>query len=100
MSVSAITAAAMPAISQISLNTVESGGTQSNFGQILQSTIGQVEQSRQTANEAVSKYLSGEQGELHSTVLATQKADLQFDLFLQVRNKIVNAYQEIMRMQL
>jgi flagellar hook-basal body complex protein FliE len=36
---------------------------------------------------------------LHTTVLATQRAELSFDLFLQVRNKVVAAYQEIMRMQ-
>jgi len=48
----------------------------------------------------VEQFLSGEGGELHSTILATQKAELSFDLFLQMRNKVVSAYQEIMRMQM
>jgi flagellar hook-basal body complex protein FliE len=38
--------------------------------------------------------------ELHSTVLAAQKAELSFEMFLQMRNKVVQAYQEIMRSQI
>ncbi len=37
---------------------------------------------------------------LHTTILATQQAELSLDLFLQARNKVVSAYQEIMRMQM
>jgi len=37
---------------------------------------------------------------LHTAVLATQRAELFFQLFLQARNKVVDAYQEIMRMQM
>ena len=48
---------------------------------------------------AIQGYLSGQNGELHSTILATQTAELQFDMFMQVRNKVVGAYQEIMKMQ-
>jgi flagellar hook-basal body complex protein FliE len=47
----------------------------------------------------VERFLSGEGEELHTTVLATQRAELAFEMFLQARNKVVNAYQEIMRMQ-
>ena len=101
MSVSAINPATLSQISQIPLTaaTGVSAGP-SDFGQILQSTINQVEQTHKTANDAIGKFLSGEEGELHNTVLATQKADLQFEMFMQVRNKVVNAYQEIMRMQI
>jgi flagellar hook-basal body complex protein FliE len=48
----------------------------------------------------VERFLSGEGEELHNTVLATTRAELSFDMFLQTRNKVVNAYQEIMKMQL
>jgi flagellar hook-basal body complex protein FliE len=37
---------------------------------------------------------------LHSTILATQKASLDFELLLQVRNKVVSAYDEVMKMQI
>jgi flagellar hook-basal body complex protein FliE len=61
--------------------------------------IGNVEQSQAQASQAAQNFLSGGDEELHSVALAAQRADLQFNLFLQVRNKAVSAYQEIMRMQ-
>ncbi len=73
-----------------------SGG---EFQNVLKSVVQQVESTNTNANAAVQNFLAGAEGELHSTILATQKADLEFDMFLQVRNKVVSAYQEIMRMQ-
>jgi flagellar hook-basal body complex protein FliE len=69
------------------------------FQQVLHSAIQQVEASHGAADSAVQGFLSGENQELHSTILATQKAELDFELFLQIRNKVVSAYQEVMRMQ-
>ena len=70
------------------------------FQDILSSAIGKVEAIGQTASQSVERFLSGEGEELHTTMLATQQAELSFDLFLQARNKVVSAYQEIMRMQI
>jgi len=70
------------------------------FGAVFESAVNSVENTRQQSTEAVEKFLKGEGGELHTTVLATQKAELTFQLFLQARNKVVDAYQEIMRMQM
>lgn len=69
------------------------------FGAMLEKAVSQVEQSRQFANEKVQNLLNGKPEELHSVVLAAQRAQLEFELFLEVRNKVVQAYQEIMRMQ-
>ena len=69
------------------------------FASLLESAVNQVENSRQNASESIRQLISGEKEELHNTVLATQKAELQFEMFLQVRNKVVSAYQEIMKMQ-
>jgi len=69
------------------------------FQSMLEGMIRPVEQSQAQAQQAVQNFLSGGDEELHSVALATQRADLQFNLFLQVRNKAVSAYQEIMRMQ-
>ena len=77
-------------------STAAAGG---DFKGVLQSAIQQVQSSQTAASNAVQSDLSGENTELHSTILATQKADLQFDMFLQVRNKVVGAYQEIMKLQ-
>jgi flagellar hook-basal body complex protein FliE len=71
-----------------------------DFASVLQSAIRTVESSNATAGQAVEDFITGRGGELHSTVLATQRAALQFEMFLQVRNKVVQAYQEVMRMQL
>jgi flagellar hook-basal body complex protein FliE len=74
------------------------GGTGA-FQSLLEGMIGGVEQSQTQAQQAAQNFLSGGDEELHSVALAAQRADLQFNLFLQVRNKAVSAYQEIMRMQ-
>ena len=70
------------------------------FQDVLASAIQSVESSGQNASASVERFLSGEGEELHTTILATQKAELSFEMFLQARNKVVNAYQEIMRMQM
>ena len=74
------------------------GGTGA-FQSMLEGMIGHVEQSQTQAQQAAQNFLSGGDEELHSVALAAQRADLQFNLFLQVRNKAVSAYQEVMRMQ-
>ena len=70
------------------------------FQDVFTSAIQNVESYGQNASASVQQFLSGEGGELHTTIMATQRAELAFDMFLQVRNKVVNAYQEIMRMQM
>ena len=69
------------------------------FGALLDKAISHVEQSRHIANEKAHDLLAGKPEELHSVVLSVQRAQLEFELFLEVRNKVVQAYQEIMRMQ-
>jgi flagellar hook-basal body complex protein FliE len=69
------------------------------FQDILNTAVASVEQSRAEAGSAIGRLISGEGEELHSAALAVQRAELSFDLFLQVRNKVVQAYQEVMRMQ-
>jgi len=71
-----------------------------SFKDILSSAIGEVENSRSSAAKSVEQFLSGDGEDLHSTILATQRAELEFQMFMQVRNKVVSAYQEIMKMQM
>lgn len=75
-------------------------GKPGEFQQTLESAISNVEQLRNQAEQAVQKFLSGENEELHSIVLAAQRAEIAFELGMQIRNKVVQAYQEIMRMQI
>lgn len=70
------------------------------FHSVLEGVIGQVEKSQTQAQQTVDNFLAGGNEELHSVALASQRASLEFELFMQVRNKVVSAYQEVMRMQL
>jgi flagellar hook-basal body complex protein FliE len=81
---------------EVSAPSVGDGG--SSFKNILSSAIGEVESSRNDAAKSVEQFLSGSGEDLHSTILATQRAELEFQMFMQVRNKVVSAYQEIMKM--
>lgn len=73
--------------------------TAGGFQTVLEGLIGKVEQSQSQARQATESFLSGGNEELHSVALAAQRASLEFELFLQVRNKVTAAYQEVMRMQ-
>ena len=70
------------------------------FRGVLEGAIQKVEQTRNQAAQAVESFLSGDGQELHSVIMATQRADLAFELGMQVRNEFVAAYQEIMLMQI
>ena len=72
----------------------------SGFQSVLSDAIGRVEAFQQNSKTVIDKFLSGEGEEVHKVALATQQAEISFDLFLQVRNKVVQAYQEVMRMQM
>jgi flagellar hook-basal body complex protein FliE len=75
-------------------------GQPGEFQKVLTGAISQVESLNNNAADSVQKFLRGDNEELHTTILATQKAELAFQLGLQVRNKVVDAYQEIMKMQM
>jgi len=74
--------------------------TSGAFQDVLSSAIQRVEGIQQNASASVERFLSGEGEELHTTILAATQAELSFDMFLQARNKVVSAYQEIMRLQI
>jgi len=69
------------------------------FGGIFQSLVQQTGSLDQKAQQAVSGLLNGTGVEVHEAMIATQKSDMAFELALQVRNKAVGAYQQMMSMQ-
>ena len=73
---------------------------QSEVSEMFCDAVDRVEQFRTSANQEVNAVLTGESEDIHSAIMATQKAELSFELFLQVRNKVVQAYQEVMRQQI
>jgi flagellar hook-basal body complex protein FliE len=70
------------------------------FGEFLQDSIGKVNSLQQDANVAMEKLASGESQNLHETLLAVEKADIAFRTMNQVRTKVIDAYREIMKMQI
>jgi flagellar hook-basal body complex protein FliE len=74
-------------------------GQTGEFQSLLANAIGGVERLRGDASRSVERLLAGESEEVHTVALATQRAELAFETFLQVRNKVVSAYQSIMQMQ-
>src|SRR5580693_9737351 len=79
-----------------SISPSSAGG--GSFRDVLSSAINEVEGAHNAASQSVEKFLSGEGEDLHSTILASQRADLEFQMFMQVRNKVVSAYEEVMKM--
>lgn len=87
--------------SQIPLGSKKPAGEQqADFGEVFRSAVQSVEEFQKTAGQQVEQFLRGENQDLHTAILATQRAELAFEMFQQVRNKVVQAYQEVMRMQL
>jgi flagellar hook-basal body complex protein FliE len=73
------------------------GGAGAPFADALTRLVGSVESTGAQANDAVARMLDGT-GDVHEAMIALQQADTTFQLAVQVRNKFVQAYQEIMRM--
>ncbi len=70
------------------------------FGGVLGDALARVEGLARAAEQSTARFLSGEGEEVHRVVLDAQRAELALSLFLQMRNKVVEAYQELMRMQI
>ncbi|MEW6172076.1 MAG: flagellar hook-basal body complex protein FliE [Bacillota bacterium] len=70
-----------------------------SFGTVLNEMLKEVNASQVKADESIQGFLSGQIQDLHQVVAATEEARLMLELAVQVRNKVVEAYQEISRMQ-
>jgi flagellar hook-basal body complex protein FliE len=70
-----------------------------SFGQWLTQSMEGVNKLQQEADNAAVKLVTGENKDIHGTMIAMQKANISMSLMMEVRNKIINAYEEIKRMQ-
>ena len=80
-------------------STAENGDVQSTFGEVLEQSIGKVNKLQTDANVAIEKLMSGESKNIHETLVAVEKADIAFKMMNQIRHKVIDAYKEIMKMQ-
>jgi len=83
-------------------NTTKSSevtGAEHNFANMLTEIVGEVETQQQAADKAVQQLHAGGAKNLHEAMIAMEQADISIRFMVQVRNKALEAYQEIMRMQ-
>lgn len=71
-----------------------------SFGDFVKSTISQVNQSQADGDLAVQKLHSGEAQNLHDVMISVEQADISLRMLVQIRNKAIQAYEEIMRLQI
>ena len=71
-----------------------------SFGSVLGKLISDVNQKQSAASAAVDGLQSGQGVPLHQAVIAMEEANVSFQLMVEVRNKLLDSYQELMRMQI
>jgi flagellar hook-basal body complex protein FliE len=78
---------------------VKTEKTSTSFRDMLQESISKVGEIEKQADQEVEKLAKMETKDIHNTMIAVERADMTFQMMMQVRNKIISAYEEIMRMQ-
>ncbi len=71
----------------------------SNFSNFIERAVGTVDEKMKAAELEKNKLFTGETSNLHQAMIASQEASVSFSLMVEVRNKLVESYQELMRMQ-
>ena len=78
---------------------LDTGAGGSSFGDVLKNAVNTVDSLNDNAATQVNSLLQGGGADINSVMIAVEKADVSFQLMMQVRNKIVGAYQDIEKMQ-
>lgn len=71
-----------------------------SFSQMLEEAISKVNNLQNKADEMMKKLAAGEVKDIHEVMIALEEANISLQFTLQIRNKVIEAYQEIMRMQI
>lgn len=72
----------------------------SGFGDMLTSMLDKVDETQKAGDQAIARLQSGDAKHLHEVMIAVEEADISLRMFVQMRNKALTAYEEIMRMQI
>lgn len=89
-----------PFIQNQSISQLKPENQVEGFGQLFKQTLEEVKTAQNTSDKMTNQLVTGEVKDIHEVMIASQKASLSLQLTVQVRNKVVEAYQEVMRMQL
>ena len=84
---------------KVQLDIRQPSSGRSEFFSTLENAMDKVQDMQSSADQQVASVLQGNGQDLHSAMVAVEKADLTFQMMMQVRNKIVQAYQTISQMQ-
>jgi flagellar hook-basal body complex protein FliE len=76
------------------------GTEEKGFGDYLSDSLAEVNRQIKTADDQAQAMVAGEDVSIHSTMINLEKANISLEFMLQVRNKVIEAYHEIMRMQI
>ena len=88
---------ALPDLGQIGAEETQEGV---NFSDILKSALQEVDAAQHNAEQEVRNLMTGESTDMHSAILAVQKADVSFQMMMAVRGKLIDAYRTVMQMQM
>lgn len=100
MTIEAIAAIGSETALSATATTLAGGAIQPGVFDAVLAKLGEVNDGLLSSQEAVRKLALGETDNLHQVVMQAERARLQFDIVLQVRNKVLDAYQELLRMQI
>jgi flagellar hook-basal body complex protein FliE len=87
-----------PDLKNISKDRRKTTEATTTFDEFLTKSINEVNKLQKDANTAVEKLASGEEKDIHNTMIALQKAEVAFELVMQIQNKLMTAYDEVRRM--
>jgi flagellar hook-basal body complex protein FliE len=97
--ISAVTFPA-PSFGDAAVPHAAAGAPSSGFMDTLKQAIGKANDIQLEASQATEALMTGRTQNVHQTMVALQEADVSFQLMMQIRNKLVSAYEEIQRMQI
>ncbi len=86
-------------VDQPSAPVIGSDKVEGNFASSLKEAINSVNTAQKDSDRKMQELATGKTNNIHETMIAAEKADLSLRLMVQVRNKIIEAYQEVMKMQ-
>jgi flagellar hook-basal body complex protein FliE len=90
----------LPAVTQVQpLTLAEPAATSDGFSGVLKNALNQVTNLQGSAEQQVGALVNGGNADMSKVMISVEKADVAFQLMMQVRNKIVSAYQDIEKMQ-
>lgn len=91
--------ASLPNLAAEATTKSTSAGSEHGFAETLKDVVGQIDSAQQAAHDKISNLLGGNGQDVHGAMISVEQANLSFELMMQVRNKMVSAYQEIERLQ-